>query len=87
MNYHFAPHLLLRMPVKTPGDYTTGIQAFLNDQFFRTAIRVATPAFYAVLDRQEFQAGRLSEKETHTLQKYINRYCFIPTPFGLFSSV
>jgi len=38
MNYHFAPHLLLRMPVKTPGDYTNGVRIFLNDQFFRLLI-------------------------------------------------
>ncbi|MEZ2336409.1 lantibiotic dehydratase [Mucilaginibacter sp. RCC_168] len=87
MNYHFAPHLLLRMPVKTPVDYIGEQQSFLDDEFFRTAIKVATPAFYAVLDHHQFQGIRLSEKETITVQKYINRYCFRPTPFGLFSSV
>jgi hypothetical protein len=87
MNYHFAPHLLLRMPVKAPDDYVAEQQSFLDDQFFRTAIKVATPSFYAVLDRQQFQAMSLSDKEISTLQKYINRYCFRPTPFGLFSSV
>jgi len=87
MYYIFAPQLLLRMPVKVPGDYTAELQHFLNDHFFRAALRVATPAFYDTLARQRFQTAELSDKEGYTLRKYINRYCFRPTPFGLFSSV
>ncbi|MES2108578.1 MAG: lantibiotic dehydratase [Bacteroidota bacterium] len=85
--YQFAQHLLLRMPVKSPADYSVDPQSFLDDHFFRAAILVASPAFYATLERQFFQTAGLSDKEAHTLQKYINRYCFRPTPFGLFSSV
>jgi thiopeptide-type bacteriocin biosynthesis protein len=87
MNYEFARHVLLRMPVKKPIDYITDQQFFLEDHFFRAAIRVATPAFYYILERKEFQSADLSVKESVTLQKYINRFCFRPTPFGLFSSV
>jgi thiopeptide-type bacteriocin biosynthesis protein len=87
MLYQFAQHLLLRMPVKNPADYDANPQSFLNDHFFRAAIRVATSTFYIMLERKDFQAGSLTEKEANTLQKYINRYCFRPTPFGLFSSV
>lgn len=87
MSYQFVKHLLLRMPVKNPGDYAAEPQYFLDDHFFRAALRVATPAFYATLARQRFRAEQLSDKEAYTLQKYINRYCFRPTPFGLFSSI
>jgi len=87
MRYSFAPKVLLRMPVKSPADYNADRQTFLNDLFFRTALYLATPVFYATLERHRFQAEKLSDKEVTTLQKYINRYCFRPTPFGLFSSV
>ncbi|MES2267485.1 MAG: lantibiotic dehydratase [Bacteroidota bacterium] len=75
------------MPVKVPGDYAAEPQYFLDDPFFQAALRVATPAFYMTLARQQFRAGGLSDKEAYTLLKYINRYCFRPTPFGLFSSI
>ena len=87
MNYEFARHLLLRMPVKTPLDYRADPQFFMDDHFFRAALRVATPAFYHILERRAFQSAALSVKESITLQKYINRFCYRPTPFGLFSSV
>ncbi|WP_374950085.1 thiopeptide-type bacteriocin biosynthesis protein [Mucilaginibacter sp.] len=87
MSYHFAPQLLLRMPVRTPADYINDIQLFLEDQLFLGALRVATISFYTVLERQQFQASKLTGKELNSLQKYINRYCFRPTPFGLFASV
>jgi thiopeptide-type bacteriocin biosynthesis protein len=87
MNYKVGPHLLLRMPVKNPLDYRLEPQHFLDDQLFRAAILVATPAFYAILYREKFQAAALSEKQANTLQKYINRFCYRPTPFALFSTV
>jgi thiopeptide-type bacteriocin biosynthesis protein len=87
MSFHFAEHLLLRMPVKSPADYYADPQNFLDDPFFRAALLVASPVFYANLERQHFKSAGLSDKEAHTLQKYLNRYCFRPTPFGLFSSV
>lgn len=87
MNYQFAPALILRMPVKTPGDYTAAPQIFLDDEFFLAALWLASPLFYAALDKKDFRWNRLSEKEAHSLQKYINRYCYRPTPFGLFSAV
>jgi hypothetical protein len=87
MSYLFAKHLLLRMPVKSPADYVAESQTFLNDLFFRSALYLASPSFFSRLEQQNFQTEKLSEKEKNTLRKYINRYCFRPTPFGLFSSV
>jgi thiopeptide-type bacteriocin biosynthesis protein len=87
MLYQFASQMLLRSPVKNPAAYSADPQIFLNDSYFLAAIRLATPVFYHILERQNFAAAGLSGKEATTLQKYINRYCFRPTPFGLFSSV
>lgn len=83
----FAQHLLLRMPVKSPADYSADAQSFLEDCLFLSAIYLATPSFYESIKRHGFQNNKLSKKEANTLQKYINRYCFRPTPFGLFASV
>ncbi|MET3501313.1 thiopeptide-type bacteriocin biosynthesis protein [Mucilaginibacter rubeus] len=87
MRYQFAPEVLLRMPVKSPGDYNVSPQIFLDDPMFRAAILHATHTFYQVLNSKNFEASVLTEKEANTLQKYINRYCYRPTPFGLFASV
>jgi thiopeptide-type bacteriocin biosynthesis protein len=87
MTYHISQHLLLRMPVKNPADYNAEPQNFLDDPFFQAAIYVASPIFFSSLLQQGMNAGSLSSKEMHTLRKYINRYCYRPTPFGLFSFV
>lgn len=87
MSYLFAKHLLLRMPVKSPADYAAESQTFLDDLAFRSALYLASTSFFSSLEQQGFQSKDLSEKEENTLRKYINRYCFRPTPFGLFSSI
>jgi thiopeptide-type bacteriocin biosynthesis protein len=87
MEYTFAPYLLLRMPVKSPADYDGNFQHFLNDRPFRSAIYLASPVFYSTLEKHGFKIDHLTEKELTTLQKYVNRYCFRPTPFGLFASI
>jgi thiopeptide-type bacteriocin biosynthesis protein len=87
MPFLIAKYLLVRMPVKKPVDYANGLQAFLDDMEFRAALLIATPLFYTRLERHNFSLSELSSKEQLTLQKYMNRYCFRPTPFGLFASV
>jgi len=87
MGYDFARHLLLRMPRRESSAYTTDPEVIISDPVLRTAILLASPAFYARLQASGFRAGPLSEKEKVTLVKYYNRFCFRPTPFGLFSSV
>ena len=87
MIYLFSKHILLRAPVKRPEDYPATNQLFLEDPVFRSAVYLASPAFFSTLERHNFQAGNLTEKEVTTLRKYINRYCFRPIPFGLFASV
>ncbi|HEY4327512.1 MAG TPA: lantibiotic dehydratase [Mucilaginibacter sp.] len=87
MSYLFADHLLLRMPAKSAELYTLNCQHFLDDPLFRAALYMATPAFYEQVSRRNFDFEKLGEKEKNTIRKYINRFCFRPIPFGLFSSV
>jgi lantibiotic biosynthesis protein len=87
MQYVFSKELILRMPVRKPGDYAGDDQSFLDDPFFRAALYLASPAFFRILENQSFESGKFTEKEKTTLRKYINRYCFRPTPFGLFAAV
>jgi hypothetical protein len=85
MSYQFSPYLLLRRPVRDPGEYTMNIEEMLSDSHFLAAL--ATPVFYQSLRHSAFRAAALSEKEKQTITKYFNRFCFRPTPFELFSSV
>lgn len=88
MSYKFAEHLLLRMPVKSWKLYREAdAQALLTDPFFLAAVYIASPGFYARLERIGFNPQQLSSREHNTLKKYYNRICFRPTPFGLFSAV
>ncbi len=87
MSYLFFPSLLLRRPVRGPGEYTLNIDKMLSDAHFLAALVLATPVFYESLRNLSFRVAALSEKEKQTLTKYFNRFCFRPTPFGLFSSV
>jgi len=87
MGYYFARDLLLRMPGGNAADYTMDKSVILANPIFRTALMLASPVFYAKLEQFGFRAELLSRKQQHTLQKYYNRFCFRPTPFGLFASV
>ncbi|MES2376719.1 MAG: lantibiotic dehydratase [Bacteroidota bacterium] len=85
--YLFAENLLLRMPANCREDYHQEGQYHLEDLYFRAALYLASPLFYSCLEQKNFDHAALSEKERFTLQKYINRYCFRPIPFGLFAGV
>ncbi|WPU98414.1 lantibiotic dehydratase [Mucilaginibacter sp. cycad4] len=87
MRYNFARDLLLRMPRRNSSDYTTDLAAIVADPLFRTAVLLASPVFYGRLEQSGFRPDLLSDKQQLTLLKYYNRFCFRPTPFGLFSSV
>jgi thiopeptide-type bacteriocin biosynthesis protein len=86
-DFYFAEHLLLRMPAESWQLYDENLQLHLDKPHFRTAIFIASPQFYSCLDQKNFIFANLSPKEQLTLAKYVNRWCFRPTPFGLFSSV
>ncbi|OOQ56613.1 lantibiotic dehydratase [Mucilaginibacter pedocola] len=87
MKYSFFNKMLLRRPVQSPAAYGKGLAFFLEDPLFMAAVRLATPVFYVKLEKHLSEGSELSSKEALTLQKYINRYCYRPTPFGLFSAV
>lgn len=87
MTYRFLPQLFLRAPYYSFTGYDLSrLPEVLQEQAFRNAVFLASAAFYALLEKKEFDFDKLAEKEKHTLYKYYNRMCFRPTPFGSFSS-
>jgi len=85
--YRFLPQLFLRAPYYSFAGYDLSrLPEVLQEQAFRNAVFLASPGFYALLEKKEFDFDRLTDKQKHTLYKYYNRMCFRPTPFGSFSS-
>lgn len=85
--YRFLPKLFLRAPYYSFAGYDLSrLPEVLQEQAFRNAVFLASPGFYASLEKSEFAFDRLTDKQKHTLYKYYNRMCFRPTPFGSFSS-
>lgn len=82
-NYNLANFLLLRTPNGTAPNYTLDIHTILKDEVFMSALAVASPAFY----HQISHTADPDTKSRLALRKYYNRYCFRPTPFGLFSTI
>lgn len=86
-DYKFLPELFLRAPYYSFTGYDLErLPEVLATTIFRNAIWLASPDFYKVLERMDFDFEKLSAKEKHTLSKYYNRMCFRPTPFGSFAS-
>jgi thiopeptide-type bacteriocin biosynthesis protein len=79
--------LLLRSPAYS---YTLFNEAFLlsvlETDFFRAAIFLASQTLHKELKKRDFDYNRLSPNLKFTLWKYLNRMCFRPLPYGLFSS-
>ncbi|WP_345211877.1 hypothetical protein [Mucilaginibacter gynuensis] len=59
MSHHFCDTPFVADASKNPQDHNIVVN-FRDDHFFRTAICVATPAFYRVLERQQFQSDKCS---------------------------
>ncbi|SFF04022.1 thiopeptide-type bacteriocin biosynthesis domain-containing protein [Chitinophaga sp. CF118] len=88
MKYAFFPTLIVRNPVFSFLDYPSfDGQQLLADNFFRAALYIASLDFYNELEKRAFDYNKLSTAQKNTLQKYYNRACFRPTPFGAFSSL
>jgi thiopeptide-type bacteriocin biosynthesis protein len=75
------------MPANSWNTYADDPQLFLDNLHFRTAVFIASPLFFSCLEQKKFIYEDLSEKEKLSFRKYINRFCFRPTPFGLFAGV
>ena len=86
MPFDILPDLFLRAPLYSYTAYLPGTARFLDDPSFRLAIYLASRSFFELLANKDFDVSRLNAKELLTLQKYYNRMCFRPTPFGVFSS-
>jgi thiopeptide-type bacteriocin biosynthesis protein len=85
MSYNILDKLFLRTPFYSYKNYSLyNAVSMLQDQFFQTALFLASPQFYRKLEAKRFEA--LTSKEQLTVAKYYNRMCFRPTPFGSFSS-
>lgn len=84
--YSFHPTLLLRSPAY-PFSHKKhySLQEHLNCQYFRNALFIASPSFYAELKKADFQLQRLKSKAHKAIFNYLNRLYYRSTPFGLFS--
>ncbi|WP_439879722.1 lantibiotic dehydratase [Pontibacter sp. MBLB2868] len=86
--YQFYPQLVLRMPASPFYNYhEANLQHLLKDPYFQAAICLASAVLYQELAKKNFEVAALSPEVLFTLRKYLNRMCFRPTPFGLFSGV
>jgi thiopeptide-type bacteriocin biosynthesis protein len=85
--YTFSDQVLLRTPFYSFRDYDpANLEAVLSREDFRNALWLASMDFYSLLEKKEFDYGRLQARERYTLQKYYNRMSFRPTPFGSFAA-
>jgi thiopeptide-type bacteriocin biosynthesis protein len=88
MDYQFASALLLRAPYYSTTDYgLERLTEILEDPAFRDAIWLASPDFYELLEKANFSLQQLNKKAQHSLNKYLNRTHFRPTPFGSFATI
>ncbi|SDS98911.1 thiopeptide-type bacteriocin biosynthesis domain-containing protein [Mucilaginibacter mallensis] len=87
LNVCFSPYLFLRTPALSYDDYNSSmLEEMLNSQFFQAAIFFASESLYMELSRCNFNYQSLDKKVKLSLQKYFNRMCYRPTPFGMFSA-
>src|SRR5580698_2268775 len=86
-NIVFNPYLFLRTPALSYKDYDiTLLEELLKQQFFQAAVFFASESLYMELKRCGFNYPLLDKKVKFSLQKYFNRMCHRPTPFGMFSA-
>lgn len=79
--------LLIRSPAYSYENFTIPyLKKALQTDFFRAAIFFASQTFYIELKKKNFDYEQLNENVRLTLWKYLNRMCFRPLPYGLFSS-
>ena len=86
-DFQFIRDLILRIPLFSFEDYSVpNVQEIANDPQFQYAIYLSNPVLYQVLLHKHFNISSFNDKELLSIQKYINRMCFRPTPFGCFAS-
>lgn len=81
------PFLLVRAPAYSYENFNeTFLQQALTTDFFRASIFFASQTLYIELKKKNFDYSQFNEQVKITLWKYLNRMCFRPLPYGLFSS-
>lgn len=86
-NYGFAAFVVVRNPAFPMSRWSGELnQELLDDNFFRSAIFLASQSLYNALHKKDFQLRLVHTRERLALLKYLNRMSFRATPFGLFSS-
>lgn len=86
--YVFYPQLLLRTPACSYRAYDAkALPELLKSDFFQVAIQLASQSLYEELSKHNFELQALPPRTLSAVKKYLNRMCFRPTPFGLFSAV
>lgn len=79
--------LLIRSPAYSYENFTLEyLKEVLQTDFFRAALFFASQTFYTELKKKKFDYNQLDSNSKLTLWKYLNRMCFRPLPYGLFSS-
>ena len=86
INASFSSFVFLRTPRLSYNDYNSKMENIIKLPFFQLAIFFASESLYMELMRHDFNYYLLDKKVQFTLQKYFNRMCFRPTPFGMFSA-
>ncbi len=86
-DFIFNPYLFLRTPALSYKDYDSAkLEDIIKTKFFQSAIFFASESLYMEICSNNFDYGRLDDKVKLSLQKYFNRMCYRPTPFGMFSA-
>lgn len=81
------PFLLVRAPAYSYENFNESfLQQALTTDFFRASLFFASQTLYIELKKKEFDYTQFNEHVKTTLWKYLNRMCFRPLPYGLFSS-
>lgn len=86
INVSFNSYIFLRTPALSHDDYNSRPERIIKQHFFQLAIFFASESLYTELLRHNFNYHLLDKKVKFSLQKYLNRMCYRPTPFGLFSA-
>jgi thiopeptide-type bacteriocin biosynthesis protein len=86
-DFEFLDELFLRTPLYSFESYAPEhVPELLGTGLFRTALALASPSFFAQLEKKGFSWTALTQREQTTLHKYFNRMCLRPTPFGACAS-
>ena len=82
----FSSYVFLRTPTLSYNEYNSNPESIIKLHFFQASLFFASESLYMELMRYDFNYHLLDKKVKFSLQKYFNRMCYRPTPFGMFSA-